>query len=86
VTADSRRTEEANKAVVRRLISDIMNPGRMDVIDEIYTSEPAPAGRRFHNITEVYSFTIRDSRIAAAWGLEDTQTRMKQLGITTHGK
>ena len=27
-------------------------------------------------------FTIRDGRIAAAWGLEDTHTRVKQLGIT----
>lgn len=39
-------------------------------------------GRRFHNVAEVYIFTIRDGRIASAWGLEDTHTRMRQLGIT----
>jgi steroid delta-isomerase-like uncharacterized protein len=42
-----------------------------------------PTGRRFHNIAEVYIFTIHDGRIAGAWGLEDTHTRMQQLGITT---
>jgi predicted ester cyclase len=122
---------EANKAVVRRLVDEVMNAGRVDVIDEIYTPELAPAahrwiapfrasfpdlhmatvdliaeggkvvgrftcsgthqgpwrghpptGRRFHHVAEVYIFTIRDGRIAHAWGLEDTHTRMRQLGLT----
>ncbi len=120
-----------NKAVVRKLVDEVMNAGHMDVIDDIYTPQLAPAarrwiapfresfpdvhmtivdliaeadkvvarftcsgthegtwrghpptGRRFHNIAEVYIFTIRDGRITSAWGLEDTHTRMRQLGIT----
>ena len=122
---------ETNKAVVRRLVDEVMNAGNLDVIDDIYTPQLAanarrwiapfresfpdvhmvvvdviaeadkvvgrftcsgthrgtwlghPAtGRRFHNIAEVYIFTIRDGRIASAWGLEDTHTRLRQLGIT----
>ncbi len=42
-----------------------------------------PTGRRFHDIAEVYIFTIRDGRIASAWGLEDNHARMRQLGIAT---
>jgi predicted ester cyclase len=121
---------ETNKAVVRRLVDEVMNAGRLDVIDDIYTprlaptahrwiapfreSFPdmrmeivdliaeddkvvgrfacagthhgtwrghAPTGRRFHDIAEVYIFTIHGGRIASAWGLEDTHTRMRQLGI-----
>jgi len=37
-------------------------------------------GRRFVDVAEVYFFRIRDGRIAAAWGLEDTWERMRQLG------
>lgn len=122
---------ETNKAVVRRLVDEVMNAGNTDLIDDIYTPQLAPnarrwiapfresfpdvhmtiveliaeadkvvgrftcsgthrgtwrghpsTGRRFHNIAEVYIFTIHDGRIAAAWGLEDTHTRMQQLGIT----
>ncbi len=121
---------ETNKAVVRRLVDEVMNAGKLELIDDIYSAELAPAargwiaafresfpdvqmtivdliaegdkvvgrfacsgthrgtwqgqpptGRRFRNIAEVYIFTIRDGRIAAAWGLEDTHTRMQQLGI-----
>ena len=36
-------------------------------------------GRRMHDIDEVYFFTVRDGRIAEAWGLEDTAKRMRQL-------
>jgi steroid delta-isomerase-like uncharacterized protein len=122
---------ENNKAVVRRLVDEVMNAGHMDVINDIYVPALAPAahrwiapfresfpdvtmtivdliaeadkvvgrftcsgthrstwrghpptGRRFHNIAEVYIFTIHDGRIASAWGLEDTHTRIQQLGIT----
>jgi predicted ester cyclase len=125
---------ESNKAVVRRLVHEVMNDGQLDVIDEIYTSELGPlarrwiapfrqafpdvhmsvvdliaenqkvvgrfacsgthngawrghppTGRRFHNIAEVYIFTIRDGLIAAAWGLEDTYARMRQLGFAASG-
>jgi predicted ester cyclase len=35
------------KSVVRRLIDEVMNAGQLDVIDEIYTPELAPAARRW---------------------------------------
>jgi predicted ester cyclase len=121
---------EANKAIVRRLIDEVMNAGRLDVIDELYAPELAsgarrwitpfrvsfpdlhmrivdliaeadqvvgrftcsgthrgswrghpPTGRRFTNIAEVYIFRIHDRKIAHAWGIEDTHTRMKQLRL-----
>ena len=120
----------AAKALVSRLVEEVMNEGRVDVLPEIYTDRLATAarkwiepflasfadvemriveivaeddrvvgrflcsgthvgpwlghpatGRRFHDIPEVYFFTIRDGRIAAAWGLEDTFDRLRQLGI-----
>jgi predicted ester cyclase len=41
----------------------------------------APISRRFERIDEVYFFEIRDGRLARAWGLEDTYTRLRQLGL-----
>jgi predicted ester cyclase len=40
-----------------------------------------PTGRRFERIDEVYFFELRDGRLARAWGLEDTLTRSRQLGL-----
>jgi predicted ester cyclase len=120
-----------HKSVVRRLVDDVMNAGRLDVIDEIYTPQMAPAarrwitpfresfpdvrmdildliaegdkvvgrfhcsgtnlgpwrgdpptGRRFERVDEVYIFRIVDGRIAEAWGLEDTASRERQLGLS----
>ncbi len=42
----------------------------------------APTGRRFERIDEVYFFEIRDGHLARAWGLEDTLTRIQQLGLS----
>jgi predicted SnoaL-like aldol condensation-catalyzing enzyme len=39
--------EHANKAVVRRLVAEVLNGGRLGVIDELYTPELAPAARRW---------------------------------------
>jgi predicted ester cyclase len=124
-------TSSDPKGVVRRLVDDVMNAGRLDVIDEIYTAEMAPAarrwitpfrdsfpdvrmdildliaegdkvvgrfhcsatnlgpwrgnpptGRRFERVDEVYFFRIVDGRIAEAWGLEDTASRERQLGLS----
>jgi catechol 2,3-dioxygenase-like lactoylglutathione lyase family enzyme/predicted ester cyclase len=118
------------KAVVRRLIEEVMNGGRLDVVDELYTPELAPAarrwiapfresfpdvrmdivdliaegekvvgrfhcsatnlgpwrgneptGRRFERVDEVYVFRVAGGRIAEAWGLEDTASRERQLGL-----
>jgi predicted ester cyclase len=120
----------APKEIVARLIDEVLNSGRLEAIDEIYTPEMAaaarkwiepfrvafpdvrmetlelvaegervvgrfrcsgtnlgewrgkpPTGRRMHDIDEVYFFTVRDGRIAEAWGLEDTSKRLRQLGL-----
>jgi predicted ester cyclase len=124
------QAEQANKAVVRRLVADVLNSGRLEVIDELYTPELAPAarrwitpfrasfpdvhmevveliaegdkvvgrftcsathlgewlghaptGRRFERVDEVAIFRLRDGRIASAWSLEDTMSRLRQLGL-----
>jgi predicted ester cyclase len=38
---------EANKAVVRRLVDEVLNGGHLEVIDELYAPELAPAVRRW---------------------------------------
>jgi predicted ester cyclase len=124
------QAEQANKAAVRRLIAEVFNGGRLEVIDELYTPELAPAargwiapfrasfpdvhmeivdliaegdkvvgrftcsathlgdwlghvptGRRFERVDEVTIFRLRDGRIAHAWSLEDTLSRLRQLGL-----
>ena len=124
------RTERHETAVVRRLIDEVMNERRLDVLDELCTPSMArgwrrwvtpflssfpdmrmeivqlvaeedtvvgrftcsathtgewrghaATGRRFDNVDEVYFFTFEGGRIAAAWGLEDTLDRMRQLGL-----
>jgi len=125
------QAEQANKAVVRRLIAEVLNGGRLEAIDELYTPGLAPAarrwitpfrasfpdlhmeiveliaegdkvvgrftcsathlgdwlghaptGRRFERVAEVAIFRLRDGRIAHAWSLEDTLSRLQQLGLT----
>jgi predicted ester cyclase len=36
-----------NKATVRRLITEVLNGGRLEAIDELYAPELAPAARRW---------------------------------------
>jgi predicted ester cyclase len=38
---------EENKAIVRRLVDEVFNGGRLDVIDELYVPELAGAARRW---------------------------------------
>lgn len=40
-----------------------------------------PTGRRFEDVDEVYFFEVRDGRLARAWGLEDSLSRLRQLGL-----
>jgi predicted ester cyclase len=40
-----------------------------------------PTGRRFENVDEVYFFRFEGDRIAAAWGIEDTLGRFRQLAL-----
>jgi predicted ester cyclase len=122
---------EANKMVVRRLVAEVLNGGHLEVIDELYTPEVAPAarrwiapfrasfpdvhmeiveliaegdkvvgrftcsgshlgewlgqaptGRRFEGVDEVSIFRFRDGKIVHAWSLEDTRSRLQQLGLS----
>lgn len=43
--ADGLRT--ARKGVVQRLVEEVMNAGRLDVLDELYTPQLAAAARRW---------------------------------------
>jgi predicted ester cyclase len=121
---------EDPKAVVRRLIDEVLNGGRLEMIDDLYTPQMAPGarrwiapfresfpdvrmeiveliaegekvagrfrcsatqlgpwrgnaptGRRFERVDEVYIFRVREGRIAEAWGIEDTRSRERQLGL-----
>ena len=38
---------EHNKAIIRRLIEEVLNGGRLEVIDELYAPELARAARRW---------------------------------------
>jgi len=124
------QAEQANKAVVRRLVAEVLNGGRLEVIDELFTPElapearrwitpfrasfpdvhmeivdliaegdkvvgrftcsathlgdwlgHAPTGRRFERVDEVTIFRLGDGRIADSWSLEDTLSRLRQLGL-----
>ncbi|MPZ61570.1 MAG: hypothetical protein GEU93_09790 [Propionibacteriales bacterium] len=123
-------TSEQNKVAVRRLVEEVMNDGRMEVVDEVYDPDRAlgakrwirpfraafpdvhmeivdlvaegetvvgrflcsgthqgtwrghePTGRRFERVDEVYFFTFRDGKIISGWGIEDTASRLRQLGL-----
>jgi hypothetical protein len=41
-----------------------------------------PPGRAFHDVREVYWFTVRGDRIVVWWGLEDNDDRSRQLRAT----
>jgi predicted ester cyclase len=41
----------------------------------------APTGRRFERVDEVSIFRFRDGRIVHAWSLEDSLSRLRQLGL-----
>ena len=38
---------EHNKDVVRRLVDEVLNAGRLDVVDELYSPRLAPAAKRW---------------------------------------
>lgn len=46
------------------------------------TSHRPPIGRAFHDVREVYWFTVRGDRIVEWWGLEDNDDRRRQLRAT----
>jgi predicted ester cyclase len=128
--ADDAATRTSQQGVVRRLVAEVLNGGRLQVLDQFYTPELAPAagrwitpfrasfpdvhmeivdliaegdkvvgrftcsathlgewlghaptGRRFERVDEVAIFRLRDGRIAHAWSLEDSLSRLRQLGL-----
>lgn len=38
---------ELNKATIRRLVEEVLNGGRMELIEELYSAELAPGARRW---------------------------------------
>jgi steroid delta-isomerase-like uncharacterized protein len=65
---------DTNKAVVRRLVDEVMNAGRLDVIDELYTAELAAGAKRwispfrasFPDVhMEIVDLVAEDSKVAA---------------------
>lgn len=124
-------SDSPNKRAARRLVDEVINAGRLDVLDELFAPAAAPTarrwiapfresfpdvqmeivqlveegstvvgrflcsatntgpwrgrpptGRRFERIDEVYFLHFDgEGRIAEAWGIEDTLSRMRQLGI-----
>jgi predicted ester cyclase len=124
------QAEQANKAVVRRLVTEVLNGGRLEAIDELFAPElaaeargwitpfrasfpdvhmevvdliaegdkvvgrftcsathlgewlgHAPTGRRFERVDEVAIFRLGDGRIVDSWSLEDSRSRLRQLGL-----
>jgi predicted ester cyclase len=125
---------EANKAVVHRLVAEVLNGGRLELVDELYAPEVAraarrwiapfrvsfpdvhmqvieliaegdkvvgrftcsathlgewlghaPTGRCFERVDEIAVFRLRDGRIVHVWSLEDTLSRLQQLGLAEPG-
>jgi ketosteroid isomerase-like protein len=125
---------DVNKAVVRRLVEEVLNGGRLELVDELYAPRLAPAarrwiapfrasfpdvhmeivdliaeddkvvgrftcsathvgewlghaptGRRFERVAEVSVFRLRDGKIVHAWTLEDSLSRLQQLGLAEPG-
>ena len=121
----------SHKALIHRLVDEVMNQGNLAAVDELYApaiaeetrrwiapfqeSFPdmrmeiveivaegdrvaarftcsgthtgewlghAPTGKRFELIDEVTFFRFEHGRIADSWTLEDTLTRLQQLGLT----
>jgi hypothetical protein len=73
------------KAVVRRLIEQVMNAGDLDLIDELYAPRMAAGARRWiapFRVSFPDIFRVHDGRITEAWGLEDTRSRERQLGLS----
>jgi len=45
--ADAERTRERNKAVVRRLVDEVLNGRQLDAVDELFAPELASAAREW---------------------------------------
>ena len=84
---------ERNKAVVCRLVEEVMNAGRLDVLDELYSPSMAAAARRwitpfreaFPDVTmTVVDLVAADDKVAARFTCSGTQ-RGEWQGQPTSG-
>jgi predicted ester cyclase len=73
---------ERNKAVVRRMVEEVMNAGRLDVLDELYSPSMASAARRwitpfreaFPDVAmTVVDLVAEDDKVAARFTCSATQ-------------
>jgi predicted ester cyclase len=125
---------EQGKALLRRLIDEVVNQGNLEVTDELFSPElaaewrqgltafraafsdwhmelvdlvaegdkvvgrftcsgthtgpwlgSAPTGRRFERVDEIAILRVKDGRFVDYWPLEDTASRLQQLGIGANG-
>ena len=74
---------EHNKAVVRRLVEEVMNAGRLDVLDALYSPSMAAARRwitpfrkAFPDVTmTVVDLVAEDDKVAARFTCSATPAR-----------
>jgi predicted ester cyclase len=75
--------QERNKAVVRRLVDEVLNGGRLDVIDELYASELAAEARAWiapflasfpDTRMEIIDLVAEGDRVAARFVCSGTHT------------
>jgi predicted ester cyclase len=77
---------QANKAVVRRLIEEVMNGVRLDVLDQLYTPATAAAARTwiapfraaFPEHMRVVDLAAEDDKVAARFTCSATQRGGRQ--------
>ena len=77
---------EDNKAVIRRLVPEGDTVVGRFTCSATHLGEwrgHAPTGRRFERVDEVAIFRLPDGRIAEAWSLEDSLSRLLQLASST---
>lgn len=43
-----------------------------------------PTGRRFEGVDEIYIFRVKKGRLVSATAVEDSLTRLRQLGLYGH--
>ncbi len=77
------------RQLIERLIEEVVNAGRLEAIDELFSSDMAPIARQwfgafrssFPDLQMIYFFTVAGGRIVHGWGIEDTLSRLEQLGL-----
>ncbi len=85
---------ERNKEVVRRLVDEVLNAGRLDVVDELYAPRLAPAAKRWiapflasfpDTRMAVVDLIAEGDKVAKLWSFEATHEG-EFLGMAPTGK